>query len=244
MSGLSRERLLVETFVAVADTLVEDYDVLTLLHDLVDRFAEIFAASDVGIILAPPAPDRSTGSAELSVVASTSERTRLIELLQLSGAGGPCLDAYRSGQVVSAGDPETIAQRWPLFAGRMDGSGYRSVYAIPMRLRERTIGSLNLFSDRPGLLDPEDAAVAQGLTDVATIGILHERQLQDAATTRDQLQHALLSRVVIEQAKGVIAQRQHISAEEAFRRLRQRARSHQARLTDVAQSVVDGLITI
>ncbi|NQX29015.1 GAF and ANTAR domain-containing protein [Microbacteriaceae bacterium VKM Ac-2854] len=237
MSGRTREQLLVETFVAVADTLVEDYDVVTLLHDLVDRCASIFEATDVGIILA--APQR-----ELVVVASTSERTRLIELLQLSGAGGPCLEAFQTGRMVTASDAASIAQRWPAFAAHVDGSGYQSMQAVPMRLREQTIGSLNLFNDRPGHLGADDAAAVQALADVATIGILHERLLRDAVATRAQLQHALVSRVVIEQAKGVVAHRRRISPDEAFQLLRRRARSHQARLTDVAQAVIDGLITV
>jgi GAF domain-containing protein len=232
MTSRTREEQLAETFVSLADTLVADYDVVELLHTLVERTASILGAADAGILL--PADDGN-----LEVVASTSERSRLIGLLQLSSGEGPCVDAYETGHVVSVDDIAATSTRWPRFAAQAAGLGYRSMYAIPMRLRDRTIGSLNLFSDGPGPTAPQDAAAAQALADVATIGILHERALREADLARDQLQHALNSRVLIEQAKGVIAHTDGVDMEEAFRRLRSRARNSGQLLSIVAHDVVE-----
>lgn len=163
--------------------------------------------------------------------------------LQLSAGDGPCVDAYRTGDVVTAGEIEDIAARWPSFASAARDSGYQSVHAVPMRLRKETIGSLNLFSDTPGELNPRDVPLAKTIADVATIGLVQERAIREAAHTRDQLQHALTARILIEQAKGVIAHGRGVDMESAWVLLRQRARSRQARVTDVARAVIDGLIT-
>ena len=217
---------------SLADTLVADYDVVDLLHTLVVRTAAILDAADAGILL--PADD-----GDLEVVASTSERSRLIGLLQLASGEGPCVDAYETGQVVSVADIAATANRWPRFAGQAAALGYRSMHAVPMRLRDRTIGSLNLFSEGLGPIHPRDASAAQALADVATIGILHERALHEADVAREQLQHALDSRVLIEQAKGVIAHTDGVDMEEAFRLLRARARNSGQLLSIVAREVVD-----
>ncbi|WP_092555442.1 GAF and ANTAR domain-containing protein [Herbiconiux ginsengi] len=232
MTGRTREEQLAETFVSLADTLVADYDVVELLHTLVQRCAQILGAADAGILL----PD---ADGNLEVIASTSERSRLISLLQLSSGEGPCVDAYETGKVVSVDDIAATSSRWPRFATQAAGLGYHSMYAIPMRLRDQTIGSLNLFSDGAGPTDPQDAAAAQALADVATIGILHERAIREADIARDQLQHALNSRVIIEQAKGVIAHTDGVDMEEAFQRLRTRARNSGQLLSIVARDVVE-----
>jgi GAF domain-containing protein len=232
MTGRTREEQLAETFVSLADTLVADYDVVELLHTLVERTAKILGAADAGILL--PADDGN-----LEVIASTSERSHLIGLLQLASGEGPCVDAYATGRVISVDDIAATSTRWPIFAKQAANLGYRSMYALPMRLRDRTIGSLNLFSEGHGPTDPQDAAAAQALADVATIGILHERALREADVARDQLQHALNSRVLIEQAKGVIAHTDGVDMEEAFRRLRSQARNSGQMLSIVARGVVE-----
>lgn len=237
MTVQNRETMLLETFVSLADTLVADYDVVAFLDSLVERCAVIFEATEVGIILADV-------EGRLGVIASTSERTRLIEVLQLAAEEGPCTEAFARGTVISADDPEDMHARWPDFASRCAELGFRAVHSVPLRLRNTTIGSLNLFRDRPGSLSAADAATAQALADIATIGILHERTLREADEVRAQLQHALDTRVLIEQAKGVVAHMRGVDMDTAFRLLRQRARSHQARLSDVAQGVIEGLITI
>ncbi|MCJ1688564.1 GAF and ANTAR domain-containing protein [Rathayibacter sp. VKM Ac-2927] len=237
MAASSREQMLLETLRVVADTLVDDFDVVDFLHDLVDRCATIFDAVDVGLVLADE-------HGELVVMASTNERLHLIEVLQLSAGDGPCIDAYQSGTVVTAGSLAEISRRWPKFAEAAAGSGYNSVHAVPLRLRQSTIGSLNLFSDKPGELAPADVPAVQTIADVATIGLVQERAVREASLTRDQLQHALTSRIIIEQAKGVIAHTRGINMEQAWEILRQRARSRQARISDIARAVVEGLITL
>ncbi|SMH44765.1 ANTAR domain-containing protein [Rathayibacter oskolensis] len=237
MAGSVREQILLETLTVVADTLVDDFDVVDFLHDLVERCARIFDAVDVGILLA----DRH---GELVVMASTTERLRLIEALQLSAGDGPCVESYENGSVVTAGSLEEIVERWPGFASGARASGYHSVHAVPLRLRRETIGSLNFFRDKPGRLDEADVPVAQTIADVATIGLVQERAVREASLARDQLQHALDSRVLIEQAKGVIAHSRNVDMESAWSILRERARSRQARVTDIAQGVIDGVIAL
>lgn len=232
MAPSTRERELIRTFVELADTLVTDYDVVDLLHRLVTRCADALSATDAGILI----PDDRGG---FEVVASTSERSHLIGILQLDAGQGPCVDAYTTGAIVTVDDIGAVRERWPDFAARAGAQGYQSMHAIPLRLRHETIGSLNLFNDRTGPLTADDAVVAQGLADIATIGILHERALREATIARDQLQHALDSRVVIEQAKGVLSHREQVDMDEAFRRLRDRARRSGTLLSDAARTVID-----
>jgi hypothetical protein len=232
MANASREKELVETFVELADTMVTGYDVVDLLHRLVTRCARTLNVAGVGILI----PD---ADGTLEVVASTSERSQLISLLQLSEEQGPCLDAYHSGEQVTVSDIAGIRERWPRFASAAGELGYRWMHAIPLRLREDVIGSLNLFGDQPGALTPDDAMAARGLADIATIGILHERAFREADLARHQLQHALDSRVVIEQAKGILSHIHNIDMDAAFQLLRQRARSSQRKLSDVARQVIE-----
>ncbi len=232
MTNASREKELVETFVELADTMVTGYDVVDLLHRLVTRCARTLNVAGVGILI----PD---ADGTLEVVASTSERSQLISLLQLSEEQGPCLDAYHSGEQVTVLDIAGIRERWPRFASAAGELGYRWMHAIPLRLREDVIGSLNLFGDQRGALSSEDAMAARGLADIATIGILHERSFREADLARQQLQHALDSRVVIEQAKGILSHVHNIDMDAAFQQLRQRARSNQQKLSDVARQVIE-----
>jgi GAF domain-containing protein len=232
MSRASREKDLVDTFVELADTMVGGYDIVELLYRLVSRSADIFGAADAGILL--PAADGT-----LEVVASTSERSQLIGLLQLGADQGPCLDAYRTGESVTVDDIEAIRRRWPRFAQDAGHLGYRWMHAMPLRLRDEIIGSLNLFGDAPGALSAEDATAARGLADIATIGILHERAFRESDVARKQLQHALDSRVIIEQAKGVLAHTHKIDMDQAFHVLRGQARSSRRPLSDIAREIVD-----
>ncbi|MBN9154922.1 MAG: GAF and ANTAR domain-containing protein [Microbacterium sp.] len=228
----TRERELVETFVDLADTLVAGYDIVELLYMLVNRCAKTLDAADAGILL----PNEND---ELEVVASTSERSRLIGLMQLAADEGPCVDAYRTGALVTVDDIASTYARWPTFATISAELGYQSMHAIPLRLRQDVIGSLNLFSDTPGPLNPDDAVAAQALADIATIGILHERVLRESDIARAQLQRALDSRVVIEQAKGIISHRDKVDMDEAFHRLRGQARSAGQLLSARAREIVD-----
>lgn len=237
MAASERDQMLLSTLTAVADTLVDDFDAVDFLHDLVTRCAALFDAVDVGIVLADE-------HGELVVMASTSERMHLIEVLQLSGDSGPCIESFRTGVVVTAGSLTAIGTRWPLFADAARDSGYQSVHAVPLHLRGETIGSLNLFRDTNGELDDADILAAQAIADVATIGLVHERIVREASLARDQLQRALDVRIVIEQAKGIIAHSRNVDMSVAWELLRRYARSREARVSDVARGVVDGLIVV
>ncbi len=232
MTSTSREKDLVDTFVELADTMVSGYDIVDLLYLLVSPPVR----RDLRCRRRRHPAFRRAGS--LEVVASTSERSQLISLLQLDKEQGPCLDAYHSGQPVTVDDFAAIHERWPRFADAVGELGYQWMHAIPLRLREEVIGSLNLFGDTPDALSAEDALAARGLADIATIGILHERAFRESDLARTQLQHALDSRVVIEQAKGVLSHSHGVDMEEAFRLLREQARSTQRKLADVARDVI------
>ncbi|CAN5256639.1 GAF and ANTAR domain-containing protein [soil metagenome] len=232
----SREARLVDTFVTLADTLVAGYDVVDLLQTLVEACAELLEASAAGLMLAD-------SNGELAVVASTSERSRLVEMMQLKYDLGPCVQSFATGDVVQIRDIAEL-DKWPDFKREALAQGFRAVHAVPMKLRGNVIGTLNLFSVRPGLLEPLDAAAAKGLADVATISILHERALRENEVTRVQLQSALDSRVIIEQAKGVVAQTRGVDMDQSFHTLRDYARSHNLALRDVAKSVVERELTL
>jgi transcriptional regulator with GAF, ATPase, and Fis domain len=232
---VGQEQQLSEAFVALADSLVADYDVADLLHRLADHCVTLLDVAAAGLLLAD-----QRGS--LQVVAASSETTRVLELLQLQHDQGPCLDCYRTGTAVMLPDLDRAANQWPIFVAEARSAGYRSVHALPMRLRDEVIGTLNLFRARPGTLDTADARVGQALADVATIAILQERAIRHQEMLAEQLQHALTSRIVIEQAKGVLSERGGIDMEQAFDRLRRHARNTNARLTDVAHGVVEGTL--
>ena len=227
----SREGQLLETFVTLADSLVAGYDVVDLLHTLVEKCAALLDASAAGIIL-------SAGDGELEVVASTNERSRLVEILQLRAGNGPCVESFMTGHAVSIPDIAAVGQKWPRFrAGALD-QGFSSMHAVPLRLRDTTIGSLNLFWDYPGGINALDTLTVQALADVATIGILQERAIRESDIVRQQLQHALDSRVLIEQAKGVVAYTNEVDMGDAFLLIREHARSHGIPLADVAEQIV------
>jgi len=237
MASETRERRLTAAFVTLADTLVADYDVVDLLQTLVDTCADLLDASAAGIMLADH-------DGELAVVASTSERSRLVEMMQLSSGFGPCVECFTTGVAVTVSDVDDLGDRWPGFREAALDQGFHSVLGVPLRLRGVVIGTLNLFRTQIGVLSEEDISVAQGLADVATIGILQERALREADIARDQLQHALDSRVLIEQAKGVVAHTRNVDMDQAFRALRDYARGNNLNLRDVAELVVTRSISL
>ena len=231
---MPREALLARTFVELADTLVDDFDVVDLLTLLADRCVEVLGVSAAGLMLLSPGGD-------LRVVASSSETMRVVELFELQAQEGPCLDCFRTGaavltQVLAASD------RWPNFAPVAREAGFRSALALPMRLRGLVIGALNLFRSDDDDMDPSDIFAGQALADVATVAILQHRAVLEARIVNDQLTHALDSRVVIEQAKGMLAERAGLTVEAAFSTLRKYARSHNRRLADVATGLIDGTL--
>jgi len=232
---VSREKRLVETFVELADTLVEDFDVVDFFSLLTERVVQLGIASEAGILLVDEA-----GS--LQFVAASHERSHLLELFQLQNREGPCQDAFSSGIPVSSDDLTTAHDRWALFAPRAVAAGFRSVQAMPLRLRGSILGAFNIFLDDPGGLDPASRRVAQALADVATIGLLQQRELDRAHTVEGQLQQALQTRISIEQAKGIISERINIPMDAAFGLLRGFSRNHNRKLHDVAQDVVRGVL--
>jgi GAF domain-containing protein len=228
----AREALMIQAFVGLADTLVDDYDVIDLLDRLAGHSVELLAADSAGILL-------GDSDATLRVVASTDERSEWMELLQLQADEGPCLDCYRTSAPVTVTDLAGAASRWPRFVAALAERGsYGAVHALPLRLRGEAIGTLNLFHQRPGGLPGDDLALGQALADVATIGILSERAIRRGEVVSEQLQAALNNRIVIEQAKGVLAERGDLTMDVAFDRLRRHARNHNLRLSEVAREVV------
>jgi transcriptional regulator with GAF, ATPase, and Fis domain len=231
MNDVTQQRLL-ETFVTLADTLVDDYDVVDLLQLLVDNCRDVLDMTAAGILLADTRGD-------LEVVASTSEASRLVEMMQLSAEQGPCIESFRTGRRVSVPDIEESHDEWWQFRGSALAQGFRSMDALPMRLRDTTIGTLNLLRSEPGAAPEDSILAAQAFADVATIGILHERTLRESSILSQQLQAALNSRIVIEQAKGVISHTRGVSIDEAFGLMREYARSHSLGLSVVASRIVD-----
>jgi len=227
---MPREALLTRTLVELADSLVEDFDVVDLLTLVADRCVEVVDVAAAGLMLA-------SADGELRVLASSSEAMRVLEVFEGQAEEGPCIDAYRSGQPVVNLKIDEVNSRWPRFAPKAVKAGFRSVHALPMRLRDHSIGALNLFRVDEGQMDDADVAAAQALADVATIAILAHRAARDAQVLNEQLTQALNSRIVIEQAKGVVAERAGLDMEQAFSRLRCHARNHQLRLADVAHAV-------
>lgn len=220
-----------KTFVELADTLVADFDLVDFLQLVTVRSQHALWVEAVGLLLA----DNHGG---LNVIAASSEQARVLELFQLQNAEGPCLDCYRSGQPVSCPDLSTEGGRWPRFVPRALDAGFTGVHALPMRLREKVIGAMNLLTAAPGGLDPELLAIGQALTDVAAIGLLLERAMRHGELLAEQLQTALHNRLTIEQAKGILAQRADVTIGEAFDLLRTYARGRNQKSTDLADAVV------
>lgn len=232
---MTREADVVKSLVEMADTLVDDYDIVDLLTGLADRCVNLLGVSAAGVMLASP-------EGSLGLVASSSEAMRLLELFELQAQEGPCLDAFRTGQPVGHESLEAGSGRWPSFSAAALQAGFRSALALPLRLREATLGALNLLSVTQTPVDEADVIVARAFADLATLSITQHRAAAEAQRLNEQLSAALTSRVVIEQAKGVISERVGVDLAEAFSRLRGYARNHNLRLTDIAQATIDGTL--
>lgn len=229
---VTQERLL-DVFVELADTLVAEFDVIDFLHTLTETSVELLDANAAGLMLADQRGD-------LQVVASSTEETRMLELFELQHDEGPCLDCYRQGQPIVNIDPDEAERRWPAFGAAVRAAKFTSVHALPLRLRDEVIGSMNLFLARPGGLSPESLNLGQGLADIATIGLLQERAIREKQVLAEQLQGALNSRVLIEQAKGILAERHDVEMDGAFTAMRTHARRSGRPLLQVASQVIDG----
>ncbi len=237
MSGPSRESRLNAAFVMLADTLIADYDVVDLLHSLVTECTAIVDVRAGGLMLAD-------GAGRLQLIASTSESANLVEVMQLAAGAGPCVECFHTGTVVSVPDIVATGEQWPAFRDAALQEGFLAVHAVPLRLRGDTIGTMNLFGSTTGVLSSRDASAAQALADVATIGILQERVASQAHVVTEQLQRALDSRVVIEQAKGAVSQANGTNMDESFALLRRYARDHNVTLRSLSEGIVDRAIDI
>jgi GAF domain-containing protein len=232
---MDRDELLTDTFVTLADTLVDTYDVIDFLQILAERSVALLDVSAAGIMLAD-------NEGRLRHAACSSEEMRLVELFELQIEEGPCFDAYAGPCAVRCESRDEAEHRWPRFAPHAFDSGFLAVSAVPLRLRTDVLGALNLFSSEPRSLSDNELRVAQAMADIATIGILQERVIRDGRTLSSQLQVALDSRIVIEQAKGIIAERNKITVDDAFARLRAFARDHNWLLSEAAGQVVGGTL--
>lgn len=231
MTETTRDAQLLQIFVRLADTLVDDYDVVDLLQSLVEACRDLLDTSAAGILLAGP-------DGELELVASTSEATRLVETMQLSAQAGPCIESFRTGMPISVPSIDDVPEQWSAFRASAREQGFRSAESIPLRLRDITIGALNLLRTDTGTPPESDLVAARAFADVATIGILHERSLRESELLSQQLQYALNSRVVIEQAKGVVSFTSGVPIDESFEVIRRYARSHGLTVSDVAARLV------
>ena len=232
---MTREAEVVRALVEMADTLVADYDVVELLTGLADRCVDLLGPSAAGVMLASPEGD-------LRLVASSSEAMRLLELFELEAHEGPCLDAFRTGAPVEHENLRAGQGRWPRFSTASLEAGFQSAAALPLRLRDQTIGAMNLLGVGQTPMNEADLIVARAFADLAALSILQHRATADSQRLNEQLSAALTSRVVIEQAKGVVSERAGIDLAEAFSRLRAYSRSNNLRLTDVAQAAIDGTL--
>lgn len=230
---ISTERL-TDVFVEVADTLITDFDLVDFLHKLTDHAAAVSGAEAVGLMLADQ-------RGQLRYMASSNESGKMLELFQLQNAEGPCLDCYSTHSPVVNADLASASARWPNFAPAAIAAGFQSVHAFPMRLRDTVIGALNLFGRADEEFKEQDVRVVQALADVATIGLLQERSIARSDALTEQLQGALDSRIVIEQAKGALARQEGSTPAEAFEVMRAEARRSQRRLVDVATEVISAI---
>jgi transcriptional regulator with GAF, ATPase, and Fis domain len=234
---LAREDVVAHTFVELADTLVEGYDPIEFLHRLTESCVSLLGMTEAGVVLVD-------SHGQLRALGSSSERMHLIELFELQSKDGPCLDCWNSGESVREDHLADAVTRWPHFAPAALDAGFASVYAVPMRLRDERLGALNLFANEAQGLVESAEALAQALADVATIGILHERFIRQREEVSEQLQVAFNTRIVLEQAKGVVAQATNMDIDEAFGTLRGYARHHNFLLSDVAAHVIAGDLDI
>lgn len=228
----TREAQIVRTFLELADTLVADFDIIDSLTALTSRCVEILDTAAIGILL-------KDSDGHLRLIAASSEQARLLELFQLQSDEGPCLEAFASGDPVVETDLPAAFERWPSFTPYAVGAGYKSVYAIPLRLRGDVIGALNLFRSDCGPLADGDIALGRAIADLATITILQAEATTQAQQRDEQLQFALDSRIIIEQAKGMLVEHGRMDMPTAFSLIRAYARNSNTKLTDVATDIVE-----
>lgn len=232
---MARPLRLMDVFVELADSLTEEFEVADFLERLCMRCAELLDVPAAAILLV----DRR---GELEAVAATDERTRVLAQSALQQTRNPCVECYRSGTArvnIDLTDP-AVSRTWRPFAIRAAGAGFRMAHTVPLRVREETAGALTLFHSERVRLWPEDSVLAQALADIATAAVLQQRALEDSRIEAVRFQSVLDALVVIEQAKGVLAERWNSSVEQAFTALSGYARTHRLRVSELAHAVIDG----
>lgn len=228
-----REQRLAQAFVALADTLVDEFDLLDFLRMLTERSVELLDVAAAGVILI----DERGG---LRVASASSERAELLEVFAVQTEDGPCIECVQSGEPVASTDLTAAADRWPRFTAAAHECGFRAAQSLPMRLRKQVVGVLTLLNTEANGVEEHSTKLGQALADIATIGILQQRAIGRGELLSEQLQTALNSRVVIEQAKGVLTAHQDgLDMEQAFNMLRKYARSQNLRLSDLAHAVAE-----
>ena len=224
---------LAQVFVELADTVVDTFDIIEFLDNLTERCVELLDADAAALMLV----DQRN---RLNLMAATAQEARVLGLFELQVQEGPCLECFSTGQAITNVYFADSQERWPKLGPTAVESGFGTTHALPMRLRAQVIGALNLFTGGQRRLSVADLATGQAMADMATIGLLHQRNAYDQTTLSEQLQLALNSRVLVEQAKGALADRAHISLSEAFNRMRDHARGNGPTLAGVASEVVAG----
>jgi GAF domain-containing protein len=230
---LSREARIGQLFVELADTLIDDFDVVELLHRLAEACTEVLEVDAAGLMLT----DLRGG---LRLVAWSPDAMKRLEVFELQTDEGPSMDAIRTGRAVVNVDVTEARERWPRFTAAALAADIRSAHALPLRLRGQLIGVMNLFSTEEQRMSENDIALGQALADVATISLLQQRAIRDQSILAEQLHAALNTRIVLEQAKGMLAELSGLSPAETFHYLRDHARRTGQLLRAVAQQVIDG----
>ena len=228
---MSRERLLSEAFVELADTLVDEFDALDFLQNLTVKSIQILG-SDAGAIVL------NDQRGELQVVTSSTHAANDLEVVALASREGPCLDAVATARPVVNTSPEEARHRWPDFNRAALAAGVHGVHVFPMRLRTEVIGAMSLMWRAQHRLDQDDIAIASALTSVATMSLLHERTARQREVLAEQLHRTLNDRVVLEQAKGVVAEILFVDVADAFALMSDYSRARGESLTRVARDVL------
>lgn len=232
----SRDEWLARTFVELADTLVADFDLIEFLSMLADRCVELLGSAEVGLVL--------IGPRGLQVMASSTERMRMTELLELQFDEGPCSECFHTGLPVLNEQLESADSRWPRFAPMAREGGFQMVHAVPLRLRDEVIGAMNVFDTSLHEMTVSESNLLRAFADAATIGILQERTVKQHSDLSVQLQGALNSRIAVEQAKGIVAERLKVDMDVAFGMIRNHARKNGTPLTAVAEDLVRGSLNV
>ncbi len=230
------QRALLEAYESFGRALLRPYEIGDVLYRLTDQVVEVLDIDGSGVCLAP-------NGGGLQLLSATDHHVAAIEDTQLTAGTGPILSAYETGEQVRV-DDLVDANDWPEFTRFAVDRGMRAVASLPMPVDERRIGALDLFRAEAHVWTDEEMQAAQGLANMASAYVLNHQALSESRTLAGQLQTALDSRIIVEQAKGLLAGRHGLTPNDAFGRLRQYARARGDRLHDVCRHVVEGTLDL